>query len=349
MIHSKHRMGGFTIVELLVVIVVIGIIAGITIVSYTAITNNAKKQTAKTDAQTMAAQLTKYKSENGTFPADLSSLSNTLSVDSTFQYTYDSTAGTYCLTASVEGASAYVRSGNSNAQEGGCAGHGVNGQQPITNLASDPAATSYATSNALAGWRNDRWTADGTYSLQTGAGDGPVAGLTTYARFQFTAAVAGGRGFHITGNPEAGSPAAGVGLAVEAGKTYTLSAYMRSTRTSGGSVSVAVGVRFVNGSNAWMSTTTNGSAVTAAAGSPTTNPGPWVRPTLTVTAPSGAVRMQIYIRETAAPTHIAGDRIEGTGLLITEGSSLYGYASGATAGWVWNGTANASTSTGPAL
>ena len=34
-------------------------------------------------------------------------------------------------------------------------------------------------------------------------------------------------------------------------------------------------------------------------------------------------------------------------LMITAGSSLYGYSDGSTADWVWNGTTNNSTSTGP--
>jgi Tfp pilus assembly protein PilE len=50
---QTHRFG-FTIVELLVIIVVIAILVSITVVSYTMITDNAKHKTVETDAQGIA-------------------------------------------------------------------------------------------------------------------------------------------------------------------------------------------------------------------------------------------------------------------------------------------------------
>jgi hypothetical protein len=35
------------------------------------------------------------------------------------------------------------------------------------------------------------------------------------------------------------------------------------------------------------------------------------------------------------------------GVMYTKGSTTYGYADGNTTNWVWNGTANNATSTGP--
>ena len=54
-INRKQKEGGFTIVELLVVIVVIGILAAITIVSYTGITARANASKALSNAQTIVS------------------------------------------------------------------------------------------------------------------------------------------------------------------------------------------------------------------------------------------------------------------------------------------------------
>lgn len=46
---TAYRQNAFTIVELLIVIVIIGILAAITIVSYTGITQRANEATLKSD------------------------------------------------------------------------------------------------------------------------------------------------------------------------------------------------------------------------------------------------------------------------------------------------------------
>jgi prepilin-type N-terminal cleavage/methylation domain-containing protein len=68
----KRSGSGFTIVELLIVVVVIAILAAITIVSYNGITQQAKNTSmlASIDAYTKGLQL--YKAQNGDFPAIVS-------------------------------------------------------------------------------------------------------------------------------------------------------------------------------------------------------------------------------------------------------------------------------------
>ncbi len=44
-----------------------------------------------------------------------------------------------------------------------------------------------------------------------------------------------------------------------------------------------------------------------------------------------------------------GDVITADEVMFTAGPTVYGYADGASTGWVWNGTAHSSTSTGPGL
>lgn len=62
-----HR--GFTLVELLIVIVVIAILAAITIISYRGITQRAYAAEVGQAASDWVKILTMYKSENGTYPA----------------------------------------------------------------------------------------------------------------------------------------------------------------------------------------------------------------------------------------------------------------------------------------
>lgn len=66
---------GFTIVELLVVIVVIAILATITIVSYKGIQNKARAAAGKSDIANLNIKLQYYFADNQTLPTSLASMS----------------------------------------------------------------------------------------------------------------------------------------------------------------------------------------------------------------------------------------------------------------------------------
>ena len=59
---------GFTIVELLIVIVVIAILAAISIVAYTGVQENARNTQRLSNAQTVIDAANAYNAENGAFP-----------------------------------------------------------------------------------------------------------------------------------------------------------------------------------------------------------------------------------------------------------------------------------------
>ena len=110
---------GFTIVELLIVIVVIGILAGITIVAYNGIQNRAKVASIQSDLKTATKALSDYRYRNTSelYPSQLSDVrlpgTNTT-------YVYNSTDNSYCLTK-VDGAiSYYVSDFQQTPTEGTC-------------------------------------------------------------------------------------------------------------------------------------------------------------------------------------------------------------------------------------
>ena len=63
-----HLNKGFTIIELLIVIVIIGILVAITAVSYTGITNGANTATAQSNASAVKKKATACQAKSGTWP-----------------------------------------------------------------------------------------------------------------------------------------------------------------------------------------------------------------------------------------------------------------------------------------
>ncbi len=66
---SNKRTKGFTIVELLIVIVVIGILAAIVIVAYNGVQQRARDSRRQNDVQSLTQALELYYLDNGQYPA----------------------------------------------------------------------------------------------------------------------------------------------------------------------------------------------------------------------------------------------------------------------------------------
>lgn len=69
MISLKKRSQGFTIVELLIVIVVIGILALLVITTYSGIQQKARNSKRQTDIQAVQTQLEAFFQDNGYYPS----------------------------------------------------------------------------------------------------------------------------------------------------------------------------------------------------------------------------------------------------------------------------------------
>ncbi len=91
-----HR--GFTIVELLIVVVVIAILAAITIVAYNGITANAKESALKADLNTTAKKVGVAQAETGSYPS-----SKPAGLPDSIQYTQTNSGQGFCATASKDG------------------------------------------------------------------------------------------------------------------------------------------------------------------------------------------------------------------------------------------------------
>ncbi len=125
-LHSK----GFTIVELLIVIVVIAILAAVTVVAYTGMRARAEEAKFEADVKSIATILGMENSTEGRYPSSLSAANNNKGIPSiegvAYEYSYQSATNRYCLTAyntlgSV--ANYFISSDNTVPKKGQCPGH----------------------------------------------------------------------------------------------------------------------------------------------------------------------------------------------------------------------------------
>ena len=301
--HKHNRLtSGFTIVELLIVIVVIAILAAISIVAFKGIQERARASEASAGLTQAKTKLELYKVDEGTYPAT-GNLAHADVKDSDVTYQYTSDGTTYCLTATV-GTISYKASNTTSPVQGGCAGHGQGGVAAITNLAMNPS------SEVSALWMN-----------------GPAPSTATRVSEEAQS------GAHSTRLVKSGDYAyvrpLGAYMPVSEGESITTCAWVK---TSAPSVRLA---RRISGGG-WSSVMRPVPANS------------WTYICDTYTIPDGVTTFVHDIgwerKDVADGTVLYVD-----GVMITRGSTQYGFADGNSPSWIWNGMPNNSTSTGPAL
>lgn len=123
---AKNKQFGFTIVELLIVIVVIGILAAITIVAFNGVQRKAQGSAASSALTQSAKKLGLYNADYGIYPTSLSTAGVSASGNVTYQYSQTNSGTGYCLTA-TSGSVSYMSTESAKPTAGACPGDGVDG------------------------------------------------------------------------------------------------------------------------------------------------------------------------------------------------------------------------------
>ena len=157
-----HKKSGFTIVELIIVIVIIGILTLITIVVFSGVNQRAREAALQADLKSSANKLEVFKIDNfDRYPDSLAAagINDTETVQ--YQYTYNAGTNEFCVTAFpvVDGLTPFYIDNTSGgvALAGSCVGH-VDPGEPEVVL-----ATTYTqrTAPGTANWRAVAISGDG--------------------------------------------------------------------------------------------------------------------------------------------------------------------------------------------
>jgi prepilin-type N-terminal cleavage/methylation domain-containing protein len=311
---------GFTIVELLIVIVVIGILAVITVVAYNGIQARAQAANVQGALAQVNKKLAAYMVDYSTYPADQTAFDALVPGTST-TYQYTATSSTYCVTATNGTTSYKADSAATQPLAGACAGHGNGGVAPITNMATNPGFESNTTgvgaSNSTA-VRDGTWAAAGSWSLMVT----PTNAASTDSYFQY------------------GGDLGAFRMGMQANKTYTISATIHLTAALTGTIGTSNGTRQIT---AWY-TVSGVHTVTKSNMAPNSAGDTRLTVTFSVPATATAAWLRFYHGGQSGAGNVWFDNI-----MITEGSTQYNYADGSSANWVWNpiSSPNNTTSTGP--
>lgn len=321
---AKQKQNGFTIIELLIVIVVIAILAAIIFVAYSGIQARAHASIAQADAEQLAKLLALSNVTNGGYPSDLSTINNGSSLPSsdgtTYAYHQQNGGTNYCVTVTNTTSSYMITDANTAPTAGGCPGDGQGGQSAITNLVTNPSFES-GTSGWIVGNSAETQSTTGASSGSYAVKVTPTSSTTSDSFIQIgsTSALLSG---------------------LTAGSTYTISGSLYLNAVQTGSLDGRARRIVIYG---WTTPST-ASLIGQSTQAPNSTGSSSVSMTFTIPSADTGLTLRLYDGgENTADNSVYWDSI-----MMTAGSMHYNYADGNSPSWIWNGAANASTSTGPA-
>jgi prepilin-type N-terminal cleavage/methylation domain-containing protein len=302
---SYSHKQGFTIVELLIVVVVIAILAAITIVSYNGITNRAKESAAQSTAAQVGKKVAQVSITNAeTVPADkaafLTATGFTESGDTTYDYIASADQKNYCVTASKQGITYSYSSNSGSAVKGRC----------VTNLIANPSAVG----------------APSPYFSLAGGSYAPSTRAIATDRFRTGPSslrniVTGSGQLSVMGRPAAP-------FLVQAGESLSWSYWVYASK-AGNATDLAEGARPVGGS--YINSGPQAISIPA---------NTWTKFSRTWQATEDVNVSQIGFYNFQA---VSGDSLWFDDLTVQRGTTLYKFADGNGSGF-WNGTPNESSS-----
>jgi len=311
--HTFQKQSAFTIVELLIVIVVIGILAAITIVAFNGIQNRAKVAALQSDVANAMKTVEAFKASSATsqYPTTSAQADIKSSPGTTATYVSYGSGSGYCVQISTNTGTPvnYYATNNVKFKEGVCT--------TTTNIITNPSLE----------------TTTSPWGLQWygGGGAGTSARTTDAAR-------CGSYGYRKTWTTAGGGQDVGYNYTqpITAGKSY---AFAISIRTS-----------YPTTSRFWVDWKNSGGTSIANDGTTFSkaypqNANEWKDLSIVLTAPAGAANVQILW----GPYPSGGEQGAGVNtpvnatvdtdcLLVAESNYAIGYADGDSPNWSWSGT-----------
>lgn len=317
---AKHKQSGFTIVELLIVVIVIAILATITIVGFNGIQNRAKNSALQSAASQATRKVELVATEaSGMYPADKAAfLQSTGLADSsgtTYSYLTSDDRRSYCT--SVTDAT-NVSSSRTNSFAGPLEG------RCVQNLVLNPSSESNTANTGFSSGHGGVATA--TVSTNT-----PFSG-SVHVRRAWTTAPSNST---TTGLWATAFSATGLNAG---GKTYAASGYIRNSWANG-----VFRLNLVGRNTA--------GAVTGETYGPdiTISNNTWTRLSTTWTAPANTDYFEVRLRHASGALPTNGTTTDVDAFMLTETGTLTSYGGPETSGWVKRDSAVNSVSFGPAV